>query len=128
MQALRPLEYDALLATAFDNLALGKMVFVVAPFGTGNCPIASGPPAQAFGARTRRPLARDLDRDRSGNARKSALPRNEGAMAGSSSTGTEFVASAHFAHRRSDLFVCAAMGSRRCRPSSTRRASTSRLK
>ncbi|MEO7762414.1 MAG: AAA family ATPase [Casimicrobiaceae bacterium] len=33
LEALRPLEYGALLAAAFDNLALGKTVFVVAPFG-----------------------------------------------------------------------------------------------
>lgn len=30
---VRPLEYSALLATALDNVALGKTVFAVAPFG-----------------------------------------------------------------------------------------------
>jgi hypothetical protein len=30
---VRPLEYSALLGTALDNLALGKTVIAVAPFG-----------------------------------------------------------------------------------------------
>src|SRR5690349_4870444 len=32
-EVLRPLEYASLMSAALDNLALGKMVFVVAPLG-----------------------------------------------------------------------------------------------
>ena len=104
-QTLRPLEYRALMATALDNLALGKTVFAVAPFG---------PELKAvdWGRRLKRSVEGLGGRLRaiwieveSETARLRMIARNEPRDARRLAHWKEFVAGAQFVSPRQDLYV-----------------------
>jgi predicted kinase len=110
MQTLRPLEYDALLATAFDNLALGKMVFVVAPFGPeltdSEWVRRLKHSVHELGGRLRA-IWIEIDPE---TAKERIAARNEVRDAWKLEHWEEFAASAQFAPPRSDLFVLRSNG------------------
>jgi len=105
LELLRPLEYSTLIATALDNLALGKTVFVVAPFG----PELSDSDwirqlrhsVHDLGGRLRA-IWIEIDSE---SAKERMVARNEVRDQWKLANWDEFTASAHFAAPRNDLFV-----------------------
>jgi predicted kinase len=110
LSELRPLEYSALIATALDNLALGKTVFVVAPFGPelSDSEWVRGlkHAVRDLGGRLRA-IWIDIDPD---TARAHMIARNEARDAWKLAHWDQFIASAQFSPPRSDLFVLKSSG------------------
>jgi AAA domain len=105
LEALRPLEYNALIATALDNLALGKTVFVVAPLGPELTDLEwvhrLKHSVQGLGGRLRA-IWIEIDPE---TAKERMVARNEARDAWKLAHWDEFIASAQFAPPRSDLLV-----------------------
>jgi predicted kinase len=104
-EVLRPLEYAALMATALDNLAVGKMVFLVAPLGPE---LADSEWVRRvkrsvveLGGRVRA-IWIEIDPE---TARERIALRREPRDAWKLAHWTEFVEMAHFAPPRTDLYV-----------------------
>jgi predicted kinase len=105
LETLGPLEYNALVAAALDNLALGKTVFVVAPFG----PELSDSEwvrqlrhsVQEVGGRLRA-IWIEIDAE---TAKERMTARNEARDAWKLANWEKFVAASQFAPPRNDLFV-----------------------
>jgi predicted kinase len=110
LEKLRPLEYQSLLAIALDNLALGKTVFVVAPFG----PELSDSgwvrrlktSVDELGGRLRA-IWIEIDAD---TAKERIAARNGARDPGKLARWNEFIGDAQFAPPRSDLFVLGSDG------------------
>ncbi len=104
-QTLRPLEYRALMATALDNLALGKTVFAVAPFGPELKEMDWGRrlkrSVEALGGHLRA-IWIEVDAE---TTRKRMLERNAPRDAWKLAHWKEFVATAQFNPPRQDLYV-----------------------
>lgn len=102
---LRPLEYATLVAAALDNLALGKWVFVVAPFGPeltdGEWVRRLKASVQKLGGRLR---AIWIETD-AATARARIAARNAPRDAWKLSHWDEFLARSQFVPPRNDLFV-----------------------
>ena len=105
IETLRPLEYAALMAAAFDNLALGKWVFVVAPFGPeltdGAWVRRIKASVQKLGGRLR---AIWIETDAE-TAKSRIATRNEPRDAWKLANWDEFLAHSQFVPPRNDLFV-----------------------
>ena len=110
LEILRPLEYGALITTALDNLALGKTVFVVAPFGPElndrEWVSRLKHSVQEAGGRLRA-IWIEIDAD---TARERMIARNESRDAWKLSNWDIFAASAQFSAPRNDLFVLRSSG------------------
>jgi predicted kinase len=104
-ETLRPLEYSSLIATALDNLALGKWVFVVAPFGPE---LADSEWARQLKASVRnlggRLRAIWIETD-AGTAYRRIAARNEPRDAWKLAHWDEFIAQSWFVPPRTDLYV-----------------------
>ena len=110
LEMLRPLEYRALVATALDNLALGKTVFVVAPFGpelTDREWVRRLKHAVHEAGGRLRAIWIEVDPE---TARQRMAERNEARDAWKLANWDRFVASAQFAPPRNDLFVLRSNG------------------
>jgi predicted kinase len=105
LEHLRPLEYAALMAGAFDNLALGKWVFVVAPFGPeltdGAWVRQTKASVQKLGGRLRA-IWVEIDAE---TAKARIAARNEPRDAWKLAHWDEFLARSQFVPPRNDLFV-----------------------
>jgi predicted kinase len=110
LEKLRPLEYQSLLAIALDNLALGKTVFVVAPFGPELSDSGWVRRLKAsvdeLGGRLRA-IWIEID---AGTAKERIAARNEARDAGKLARWNEFIAGAQFVPPRNDLFVLGSDG------------------
>ena len=110
LETLRPLEYGALLATALDNLALGKTVFAVAPFGPElndrEWVRRLKHSVEDVGGRLRA-IWIEIDAE---TARARMIARNEARDARKLSTWASFVSTAQFTAPRNDLFVLRSSG------------------
>jgi predicted kinase len=102
---VRPLEYSALLATALDNLALGKTVIAVAPFGPelrdGNWMRRLMQSVTELGGRMRT-IWIETDAE---TARVRMAARNDSRDAWKLAHWNEFSERAQFGSPREDLFV-----------------------
>jgi predicted kinase len=105
IETLRPLEYAALMGAAFDNLALGKWVFVVAPFGHE---LSDGAWVRRVKASVQKLRGRlraiwiEIDAE---TAKARIAARNEPRDAWKLAHWNEFLARSQFVPPRNDLFV-----------------------
>jgi predicted kinase len=105
LETLRPLEYSSLVATALDNLALGKTVFIVAPLGPelsdGAWVRQLKQSVQEVGGRLRA-IWIEIDPE---TAKERMRARNEARDTWKLANWEKFAGSAQFAPPRNDLFV-----------------------
>ena len=110
LESLRPLEYRSLMAAALDNLALGKTVFVVAPFGPE---LTDGEWVRRLKAAVHKVEGRvraiwiEIEPE---TAKQRIAARNEPRDGWKLANWDAFIASSQFTPPRNDLFVLRSNG------------------